>query len=100
MLTFRALPAHYLLAIIPLAALLRLPGVRLQWIWLAALVVIAVAGQLVTAAIVWHALVLLQPGAALLLTLRNCGWIAAFVALVLALWRPGTATHQSRRIQE
>ena len=100
MLTFRALPAHYLLAIIPLAALLRLPGVRLQWIWLAALVVIAVAGQLVTAAIVWHALVLLQPGAALLLTLRNCGWIAAFAALVLALWRPGTATHQSRRVQE
>jgi magnesium-transporting ATPase (P-type) len=98
MLAFRALPTHYLLAIIPLAALIRLPGRRLQWIWLTALVAIAVAGQLVT--IVWHALVLLQPAAVLLLTVRNCAWIAAFGALFLALWRPGTATHQSRRVQE
>jgi hypothetical protein len=98
MLAFRALPAHYLLAIIPLAALIRLPEVRLQWLWVAALVAIAAFGQLMT--IVWHALVLLQPGAVLLLTLRNCAWVAAFGALFLALWRPGTATHQSRRIQE
>ena len=97
MLAFRALPAHYLLAIIPLAALIRLPGGRLQWIWLAALFAIAVAGQLVT--VVWQALVLLQPEAVLLLTLRNCAWIAAFGALFLALWRAGTATYTLRRVQ-
>jgi hypothetical protein len=100
MLSFRALPAHYLLAIIPVAALLRLPSGRLQWTWLAALVGIAVAGQLVTMPIVWHALVMLQPGAVLLLTLRNCAWIAAFGTLFLALWRPVAATHQSRRVRE
>jgi hypothetical protein len=66
--------------------------------WLAALVAIAVAGQLVT--IVWQALVLLQPEAVLLLTLRNCAWIAAFAALFLAMWRPGTGSSASRRLQE
>jgi hypothetical protein len=98
MLAFRALPVHYLLAIIPIAALIRLPGGRLQRIWLAVLAAAGIAGQLVTVA--WQALVLLQPGAVLLLTIRNFAWVAAFGVLFLALWRPGTATGASRRVQE
>ncbi|MGO8948577.1 MAG: hypothetical protein ACLQUY_13140 [Ktedonobacterales bacterium] len=85
LLSFRALPAHYLLAIIPIAALVRLPKARLQRLWLAALITVAVAGQLLT--MVWHELVLLEPGGVLLLTLRNGAWILVFGSLLLALWQ-------------
>ncbi len=83
-LTFRALPAHYLLAILPIAVLLRLPGLRLQRLWLVSLFVIVVAGQLLT--MVWQDLVLLRPWAVLILTLRNCAWVVAFGVLLVALW--------------
>ena len=86
LLSFRALPAHYLLAIIPIAALVRLPNLRLQRLWLASLITVSIAGQLLT--MVWHQLVLLQPSGVLLLTLRNGAWILVFASLLLALWRP------------
>lgn len=90
LMSFRALPAHYLLAIIPIAALVRLPRLGLQRIWLASLMAVAIAGQLIAMPIVWHSLVELQPGAVLLLTLRNCAWILAFGVLVLTLWQLGS----------
>jgi hypothetical protein len=86
LLSFRALPVHYWLAIIPIATLLRLPRGTLQRLWLVSLCTVAVAGQLVT--MVWHSLVQLQPEAIVVLTLRNSAWIAAFVAVLLALWLP------------
>ncbi len=87
-LTFRALPAHYLLALFPIAALVRLPTARLHRLWLASLATVAIAGQLLV--MVWHQLVLLQPGGVLLLTLRNGAWILVFASLLVALWQPAT----------
>jgi hypothetical protein len=84
-LAFRALPAHYLLVILPLAALLRLPSARLQRFWIGGLVGVAVLGQIVEG--VWQALVALMPGAILLLSVRNIAWIVAFAALLVALWQ-------------
>jgi hypothetical protein len=89
LLSFRALPVHYWLAIIPIAALLRLPRGTLQTLWLVSLCTVAIAGQLVT--MVWHSLVQLQPEAIVVLTLRNSAWIAAFVAVLLALRLPWTS---------
>lgn len=85
-LAFRALPAHYLLVVLPLAAVIRLPQSlgRLQWIWLGALVATAAVGQLVTA--IWQALVALQPWAVALLSIRNMAWVIAFGSLAVALW--------------
>ena len=83
-LTFRALPAHYLLAILPIAVLLRLPKLRLQQLWLISLFVVVIAGQLLT--MVWQDLVLLRPWAVLILTVRNCAWVVAFGVLLVALW--------------
>jgi hypothetical protein len=88
LLSFRALPAHYLLAVVPIAALIRLPRPGWQRLWLASLTVVAIAGQIIT--VVWHLLVGLQPGAVLLLTLRNCAWILVFGILVLTLWKLGS----------
>ncbi|PWT78428.1 MAG: hypothetical protein C5B60_01140, partial [Chloroflexi bacterium] len=83
MLSFRALPAHYLLAIVPIAALVRLPRPGLQRIWLASLVAVAASGQVMAIPIIWHSLVGLLPAAVLLLTLRNCAWILVFGILVV-----------------
>jgi hypothetical protein len=85
-LAFRALPAHYLLVVLPLAAVIRLPRApgRGQRIWLGALVGTAVVGQLLTAA--WQALVALRPWAVALLSIRNIAWVIAFGCLVVALW--------------
>jgi hypothetical protein len=94
LLSFRALPVHYWLAILPIAALLRLPRGGLQRLWLVSLCTVAIAGQLVS--IVWHSLVQLQPEAILVLSLRNSAWIAAFAAILLALWLPRTSTAPRR----
>src|SRR5579859_2634879 len=91
--SFRALPAHYLLAVIPLAAVIRLPQPRLQARWVWSLLLTTIFGQGVVA--VWPALLLLRPWAVLILTARNATWIVAFVTLALALWRwqrPAVAT--------
>lgn len=94
--SFRALPAHYLLAVIPLAAVIRLPQPRLQARWVWSLLLTTIFGQGVVA--VWPALLLLRPWAVLILTARNAAWIVAFVTLVLALWRwPRPAVTPDRR---
>lgn len=95
LLTFRALPAHYLLVVIPLVAVIRLPTIRLQGLWLGSVAVVALLGQVVT--VIWPALVALRPWAVALLTLRNAAWIMAFVALALALWRLVIAYSGSER---
>ena len=87
---FRALPAHYLLALIPLAAVLRLPRGRAARLWLGALLAIALLGQGVT--LVWPALRDLLPWAVGLLDLRNLAWLASYLVLLGALWRFGLMT--------
>lgn len=83
--TFRALPLHYLLAVLPLAAVIRLPQARLQSIWLASLIGVAVFGQLVVAT--WEKLVLLRPWAVGILGMRNIAWLVAYGVLIMALWQ-------------
>jgi hypothetical protein len=84
LLAFRALPAHYLLVIIPLAAVLRLPQAPLHRLWISGVVGVAVFGQALT--VVWQGLVDLRPGAVVVLSLRNSSWLLAFAALIMALW--------------
>ena len=85
MLAFRALPAHYLLVALPLAAVIRLRQRRLERLWIGSVVAVAVLGQIIAALSIWHALVALAPWAVLLLTLRNLAWVLAFGTLVVAL---------------
>jgi hypothetical protein len=100
MLAFPALPVHYLLAVLPLAAVVRLPNARLTRIWLLSLLGTLIIGQVVVIAAVWHALAtMLAPWAVLLLTLRNMAWFVAFAALVVALWH-WTAEHSRRQSWE
>jgi 4-amino-4-deoxy-L-arabinose transferase-like glycosyltransferase len=86
MLSFRALPIHYLLVIVPLLALLRLPGRRAGLLWWVGIVGAAVAGQLIVAR--WDALRALDPWAVVVLGARNLCWLLLF-GLALggqALW--------------
>ncbi|MGH2517653.1 MAG: hypothetical protein ACRDHP_18540, partial [Ktedonobacterales bacterium] len=85
MLAFRALPAHYILVVLPLAALLRLPTPRLQRLYTGGLIGVMVLGQVLEG--VWQSLVGLAPGAVLLLSVRNIAWVVAFAALIVALWQ-------------
>ncbi|HEV2238391.1 MAG TPA: hypothetical protein VGR57_17155 [Ktedonobacterales bacterium] len=88
LLAFRALPAHYLLDVLPLAVVIRLPRQRWQAVWLGGLLAVAVCGQAVVG--IWPALVVAAPAAVLLLSLRNMAWLLAFGMLLLALWQsPG-----------
>jgi hypothetical protein len=87
MITFRALPAHYLLAALPLAAVIRLPQPRVQVLWLAGVLGVALVGQVLATNGVWQALVLVQPWAVALLALRNMAWLLAFGALLMTLWK-------------
>lgn len=83
--TFRALPLHYLLAVLPLAVIIRLPRARLQFAWLASLIGVAVFGQLVVGT--WAHLVLLRPWAVGILGMRNIAWLVAYGVLIVALWQ-------------
>jgi hypothetical protein len=84
---FRALPAHYVLALLPLVAITRLPNERLQRLMIAGFAAVAILGQILAVPPIWHALVVQLPWAVLTLTLRNVGWIVAYAALVVALWQ-------------
>ncbi len=86
-LAFLALPAHYLLVVLPLAAVVRLPHRHIQRAWILALSAIALLGQVLAQPSIWHGLVLLQPWAVTLLTARNIAWTLAFGVLLVALWR-------------
>ena len=99
MLAFRALPAHYLLGVLPLAAVIRLPWPRLNATWLTIVASVALLGQVIT--FIWGALVTLQPWAVAVLTVRNLAWVLAFGALVVALWRwpSPPATHVEARAE-
>ena len=97
-LAFRALPAHYLLVILPLAALLRLPSGHLQRFWIGGIVGVTILGQVVEG--IWQALVGLAPGAVFLLSVRNIAWIVAFAALVMALWHwPSETAARTRSLE-
>jgi len=87
MLTFRALPLHYLLIVLPLAAVLRLPSRRLTIMLWIVVGLVAILGQYLTIMPVWNALKLLQPWAVGVLTLRNLAWIAAYVVVIAALYQ-------------
>jgi hypothetical protein len=92
--TFRALPAHYVLVALPLAAVLRLPQRRAQTLWLAAVIGVCVVGQIITNA--WPLLVGLTPWGFALLSLRNIAWILAFAAPTVTLWQWRTRAERSR----
>ncbi|MEO7002957.1 MAG: glycosyltransferase 87 family protein [Ktedonobacterales bacterium] len=86
-LTFRALPAHYLLDVAPLAILVQPLGWqsrRLRACWLGCVFAVALIGQIIT--VIWPSLVALQPWAVGVLTLRNLAWLAAFGTLGVMLW--------------
>ena len=94
-LTFRALPAHYILDFLPLIPLLDLRPHRRMALWLGAIIGAAVVGQIVTIPAVWTALVGLQAPAVVTLILRNVLWILASATLVTALWHDaGTVAGQ------
>ena len=84
--TFRALPAHYLLDAVPLAVFVRLPDRRWARWWVVALVGITLVSQVIIST--WHDLaILLLPWSVILLTIRSACWVLAAVALVMSLWR-------------
>lgn len=96
LLTFRALPAHYLLTVVPFAAVVRLPRWTVQRLWLGGVFAAALLGQLVAAPLVWQQVVHLAPWAIVLLSIRNIGWCLAFAALLVTLWRwPAEASHRT-----
>ena len=87
-LTFRAFPIHYMLAIVPLIAVLRLPdGTQLRW--MTVLVLGMVFGEFAVTA--WDPIIALVPTADLLLIVRNALIVVACVLLVRApleqLWQ-------------
>ncbi len=98
LLTFRALPGHYLLALLPLAPLLWLGATRRTWLWLAAVAVVALFGQIVTIPSLWHELVLLRPWAVAMLSLRNLSWLVALGALGMAAFGRRRAPTPGRTI--
>lgn len=77
--TFRALPGHYLLAILPLAALVRFQGQR-QRLFVVTLLGALLLGQLET--VVWPQLLAVQWIGILALVLRNGAILASFVLLL------------------
>jgi hypothetical protein len=96
MLCFRAFPAHYLLALLPLVAILRLPG-RLTGQWLLLLFASMLLGQLAVS--FWNQIIALEPGPSLLLVGRNVLLIVACVVLLRAplldLWKTHTRSARS-----
>lgn len=85
MLAFLALPAHYLLLVVPLLVSMRLPiRWRLKTLGIATGIV-AILGQVVIA--VWPALRNLEPWAVALLTVRNLAWVTIFGVLAVSLIR-------------
>jgi hypothetical protein len=79
MITFRALPGHYLLAILPLAAMVRFEG-RRQSIFVLTLLGALLLGQLET--VVWPQLLAGQWVGILALVLRNGAILASFALLL------------------
>lgn len=92
--TFRALPTHYLLAVAPLGAVMAFgegdSPRRGAYLWLASVGVAAVIGQVVALSALWDNLILLRPWAVALLVLRNCAWMIAFFAAMRFIWRGET----------
>jgi alpha-1,6-mannosyltransferase len=85
MLSFLALPAHYLLVVIPLLACVRLASRRSTVALFATTAVVALLGQIMT--VVWPSLRNLQPWAVAILTGRNLAWLAILGVLGVALVR-------------
>ncbi len=89
--TFRALPAHYVLDYLPLIPMLDLRPSRRMARWLVAVVGSAIIGQVVTIPVIWSAMVGLQAPAVTLLVLRNALWLLSFATLLAAAWRDAFA---------
>ena len=85
MLSFLALPAHYLLLVVPLLVCMRLPSRRSLSVLAIAAGSVAVIGQVMT--VIWPALRELEPWAVAVLTLRNLAWVTLFGVLAVALAR-------------
>ena len=85
--TFRALPAHYLLDFLPLAPALWLGTRRRTLAWLTAIAGVGLFGQILVPDSVWRSLVALQPLAVSILEARNLCWLALAGILIVAAWR-------------
>ncbi len=93
--TFRALPGHYLLAILPLAAVLRFEEKRQAW-FVSALLGALLLGQLETVA--WQALLDERLIGILALVARNGAILGTFVLLLGGKMRvPGASSSSSER---
>ncbi|HEX6541077.1 MAG TPA: glycosyltransferase 87 family protein [Ktedonobacterales bacterium] len=89
-LSFLALPAHYLLLVVPVLAGMSLPSRRSLAVLLASAGVVTVLGQVIIS--IWPALRDLEPWAVAILTARNVAWLTLFGVLAIALVRwPVTA---------
>ncbi len=98
-LSFLALPGHYLLVVLPLVAVIRLPSVRAQSALLVTVVCVALFGQVLVNSNVWMSLRALAPGAVILLSIRNMAWVLACATLIVALWRWPEAHRQSSSLE-
>ncbi|MGE5333130.1 MAG: glycosyltransferase 87 family protein [Nitrososphaerota archaeon] len=89
MLSFLALPAHYLLIVTPLLVCVRVPARRGLVTMFVATAAVALFGQVVIA--IWSALRDLVPWAVAILTARNVAWLMIFgvLAVVLVRWPVG-----------
>jgi hypothetical protein len=83
--TFRALPGHYLLAILPLAALVRFQG-RRQVVFVLTLLGALLLGQVET--VVWPQVLAVQWIGIAALNLRNAAILASFVLLLGGQMQP------------
>lgn len=92
--TFRALPAHYLLDVIPLVPLVAASRPRLAFVWALGPACFAICGGLCVAA--WNAFLAQEPWAVFLMTLRSVGWIGALVLVLSALWYGSVAEGSAR----
>lgn len=86
--TFRALPGHYLLAILPLAAVLRFQGKR-QVVFVSVLLGALLLGQLET--VTWQPLLDERMIGILALVARNAAILASFVLLLGGKVKPATS---------
>ena len=90
-LTFRALPTHYLLDFLPLVPLLWLGTRRRTALWLGGLIAVGLLGQILVDPGVWKGVVTLRPLPVVVLELRNLAWVIASATLLVTLWHDARA---------
>jgi alpha-1,6-mannosyltransferase len=98
--TFRALPSHYLLDFLPLAPLIWLASRRWMAVWIGALVAVGAFGQVLIGSAIWQGVVDLRPLSVSILEMRNLAWFFAFAVPLVALWQGRSLAVDSDRKAE